>query len=497
MPDLQQYSLPQICGLFDEAMRTIPGYDKYDPSKEVKALIDYEKTKDNYAIKINDCMRHKKDEKNKSRKLRQLLEEKTGRTARKDAVACSIIFTMPEDYEGDPKKFFEAASKALMIAAGIKEDDVLYAVVHMDESQPHIHFAFLPTSYVRDYDMYKAEYDHEKALAKAEGRKEPSRPTILKGEVNRKVLPDEKPVGCNCGRFNKMFLHTLNDILEQRMAEQGVEVHVSKGKGSQFKVQQMTKKQREESLALKKENEQLRAEVEQIKADKEAMASEFKEIQDGYREQIREAKAEAAEAGAKAQEMQSIIEEKEIEISEKAEAISKMQALIRELKLELKRELKHLKEVISNLIKKALTAWKEAKTQAERTEINGRYVVEATEKVKEAAAPLEKLAERAEALLKEEDTVSGIDMATFTRTAQKEGFAKNRIKEAAEKRNEELSDDEIEIALDDWFNLAKYEPILANLSEDKAKAFMKNAERAERALEYTLDIEREDDDYER
>ena len=494
MPDLQQYSLPQICGLFDEAMRTIPGYDRYDPSKEVKALIDYEKTKDNYTLIINDCMRHKKDEKNKSKKLRQLLEEKTGRTARKDAVACSIIFTMPEDYEGDPKKFFEAASKALMIAAGIKEDDVLYAAVHMDESQPHMHFAFLPTSYVRNYDKYKAEYDHKKALAKAEGRKEPSRPTILKGEVNRKIMPDEKPVGCNCGRFNKMFLHTLNDILEQRMAEQGVEVHVSKGKGSQFKVQQMTKKQREESLALKKENEKLKTEIEQIKGDKEAMAAEFKEVQDGYREQIREAKAEAAEAGAKAQEMQSIIEEKEIELSEKAKAISDMQALIKELKLELKNLAKEVALFIPNIIKDALTAWKDAKTSIERTEINGRFVAKATEKVNEAAAPLETLATRAEALTKEKELVSGIDLATFTRTNQKIGFAKPQIQDAATKKGEELSDDQLNMALIDWFNRTKYEPILTKMPEDEAKAFMKPSVRAERALEYALDMEREEDD---
>ena len=50
MPNLKQYGYGEIMALFDEAVRTIPGYDRYNPDKEVKALIDYENTKDNYAM---------------------------------------------------------------------------------------------------------------------------------------------------------------------------------------------------------------------------------------------------------------------------------------------------------------------------------------------------------------------------------------------------------------------------------------------------------------
>ncbi len=78
-----------------------------------KALIDYSKTKDNFAYIINDCMRHNKGEKDKSKKIRELIKEKTGKSPRKDAVACSIILTMPEDYEGDIKSFVEIGCKAL------------------------------------------------------------------------------------------------------------------------------------------------------------------------------------------------------------------------------------------------------------------------------------------------------------------------------------------------------------------------------------------------
>ncbi len=269
MPTFDTFSLSRICGLFDEAIRTIPGYDKYDPNIEPKALIDYSKTKDNFMLFLNNCMRHKKGEHDKSKKIRKLIEEKTGKTARKDAVACSVIITMPTTYEGDPKLFFDVAAKAMMIAAGIKEDDVLYAVVHMDESTPHMHFAFLPSSYVRDYEHLKKDYEAKKDASKAAGNKLPPRPANLKGELNRKIDENEKPVGMNCGRFGKAFLHTLNMVLEQRMAEMGIECKIGNGKGSQFKVEQMLKVQREESVAQAKRVDYLTKEVEKLRIELE------------------------------------------------------------------------------------------------------------------------------------------------------------------------------------------------------------------------------------
>ena len=122
---------------------------------------------------------------------------------------------MPRDYEGDVKEFFEAAYKAAIIAFGIKESDILYACIHMDETQPHLHFSFVPISYVRDYDSKRSQWESKVSKAKENGTKVPARPAILKGECNRKIEEDEKAIGCNCGRFNKGFLHSLNKTLEQ------------------------------------------------------------------------------------------------------------------------------------------------------------------------------------------------------------------------------------------------------------------------------------------
>lgn len=54
-----------------------------------------------------------------------------------------------EEEKKEIRKFFETAFKAWLKVAGIREQDVLYAVVHMDETFPHLHIMALPT-YVKE-----------------------------------------------------------------------------------------------------------------------------------------------------------------------------------------------------------------------------------------------------------------------------------------------------------------------------------------------------------
>lgn len=52
------------------------------------------------------------------------------------------IVTLPKDYKGDSMSFFEQSYKALSNRYG--EQNVISSWVHMDEKQPHMHFAFVP-----------------------------------------------------------------------------------------------------------------------------------------------------------------------------------------------------------------------------------------------------------------------------------------------------------------------------------------------------------------
>ncbi len=437
MADFKTYSLARICALFDEAMRTIPGYEKYDPTYEPRALIDYEKTKDNYAIKINDCMRHRKGEKNKAKKIEARIKEKTGKSPRKDSAACSIILTLPRDYEGDTSLFFAAAYKALCITCGIKESDVLYAVVHADESQEHLHFAFIPTSYVRNYDSKKSEWEASVRQAKENGTKVPARPTVLKGECNRKIEENEVATGCNCGRFGRGFLKSLNKNLEERMAEQGVECRLANGAGSKFDPQKLNKVQREESLRL------------------------FNEI-----------------------------EELKMELAEKEEKLSSMKDIISKLSAELTELAKELAMFIPNVIADFLKGWKDAKSAYDKFQIEDNYQKKAHAEAERLYSRLKGFEEQTKELLKEDEVVSGVNMSTFNRTPQRIGFAKKQLEKAAERMGQaELFTSNLalfEFALTDWFNEEKYRKKLEHMSEVDARLYMQSNVRVERALEYAV-----------
>lgn len=60
------------------------------------------------------------------------------------------VVTLPKDYKGDSRKFFEQTYKALENRYG--RENIVCAYVHMDEKQPHMHFAFMPIVRTIDKD---------------------------------------------------------------------------------------------------------------------------------------------------------------------------------------------------------------------------------------------------------------------------------------------------------------------------------------------------------
>lgn len=74
---------------------------------------------------------------------------------RKDVnVCCSWIVTAPKDLkENDLPDFFAKTYDFLQSRYG--KDNVVSAYVHMDETTPHIHFAFVPVTYDKKKERYK------------------------------------------------------------------------------------------------------------------------------------------------------------------------------------------------------------------------------------------------------------------------------------------------------------------------------------------------------
>lgn len=192
----------EVDAAFYEAMRINKGKSiEWSREKEGNALIDTERTVDNYeliphhkALNPSDYRKH-----NRGQAIAEYHKEQTGRAARmngsnkqKSKAVCCVI-TLPKTYlcidygltdaeykaveafvesgkkEGPSspeyksaiekmrdhrfteeekqkiKEFFMAALKAWQKVAGIRNKDLLYSVVHLDESCPHLHIAALPT----------------------------------------------------------------------------------------------------------------------------------------------------------------------------------------------------------------------------------------------------------------------------------------------------------------------------------------------------------------
>ncbi len=203
---MKQINIPytQILSCFHEAKReniTINEVNSATPYREGEALIDPQKTPLNIeliphhpALDVEDYT-----DPNRNRKLMEYHKSVTGRyprmkgTLNQQSKAVGCIITLPRDYihvsymltdkeyialgeylESGRKKppsspefisainkitkyslseenikdieiFFRSALKAWQKNAGIRDEDMLYAVVHMDETQPHLHIAALPT----------------------------------------------------------------------------------------------------------------------------------------------------------------------------------------------------------------------------------------------------------------------------------------------------------------------------------------------------------------
>ena len=489
MPNLRQYSYGGIMANFDEAVRTIPGYDQYDPNKEVKALIDYDRTKNNYAIEINDCMilRGKQYEK-KSRFIEELVTERLGKAPRRDATACSIVFTLPRDYlaghdfglteeeytafqksfednDGMPddaheralflsareklthvewsdeekekiREYFEAAVPSLCKVCGIRREDVLYAVVHVDESMPHLHFAFLPMQYGRE------AYEEAKARAAAQGKDLATLKAIEADGVKIPIYRErnkagqavekfsgltcyepgagERPFGCGSKRFKKGFLHELNGLLEGEMRARGIATRIATGKGQSFRVGEHGRSVRQDQV-LAVRTADLAEERVKAAEEKKRKAEELARIAEEKQREAEERERQAEMMEAQAQ----------LSVMRCQHTLKSLKRRIRGLAEEVRRELTNMAmERLRDFFQKIRGAKKKELDELEK-ETNARAAEQATAIVSERFRlmnDVEKEAGKAEKKLKE-------------LSAQQKGFvAKQLAKLAGEEGGEALAD---------------------------------------------------------
>lgn len=387
------------------------------------------------------------------------------------------------------KEFLLASKDCVLDEMGIRVEDVLFWSIHFDESFPHIHCMALPTC--------EKTYDKDVFSGK---KKKDGTYTLLhkKGDVD---------ITYSIGKFYERgkdgeytFFKDFHQNVVDRMTTKGFDAsgliqNVTSGKG--FTPSQMDREQREESVRKAMEIAALQKKLKQVEAEKVEAISQRDTAQaeaSACKTEVAKATEELLAKTELLEEKDLEIAEKEIELAEKEEQITTLRILIKELKEELATIVKEVALFVPRVVKEFFGAWQEAKIISQMEKVDDAAQAKALAGAEEMAKPLKELAKQAEALL-EEDVVNGVNMATFTRTDQKIGFAKKQIQKQAEARGQAkaFQDDSylIQIALQDWFNREKYEKEIERMSELDASLFMKNPTRAARAYEYAMEKEYE------
>lgn len=184
-------------------------------------------------------------------------------------VMCSWMLTLPKDFDGDEKAFFEEGYRFMVNRYG--EENVISAWVHRDETTPHMHFKFVPV-----VDGKKGKKVSAKECC--------NRQDLRTFHIDLKEHL-ENALQCPCNVLNgataggnKTIAHmkaeeaqSLAEALEKRADELGNQVD---------KLQEDRRIISQENENLKKENGNLKEENGNLQKENERLASELKDTQD-------------------------------------------------------------------------------------------------------------------------------------------------------------------------------------------------------------------------
>lgn len=132
------------------------------------------------------------------------LKKKTCARHNDTTTFCSCILTLPQDYKGDPKDFFQAGYDIFKEIPEMKY--CIGAFVHMDESTPHMHYVFMPIE-----EKEKIVKKRQKVFDEKKGR-EVSRNVEYKYQYN-----------FNCRKLiDKKFLDEFHPKIQEEMKKKDI-----------------------------------------------------------------------------------------------------------------------------------------------------------------------------------------------------------------------------------------------------------------------------------
>ena len=161
------------------------------------SLINPTMTKYNYNLCDFDMMQ----------RFNELKEQSYARN-KDTVVALSLIVTLPKDYTGDPKDFFQIAFEELQKKPEFKH--CISAKVHCDESTPHMHYVFMPLE-----EKEKTVKKREKVFDEKKNK-----------TVSRNVEHKYKYCFNAKGIIDKNFLEDLHPDMQKRMNDRGIDATI-------------------------------------------------------------------------------------------------------------------------------------------------------------------------------------------------------------------------------------------------------------------------------
>lgn len=282
----EKFLISQLSGCIKEALPDRPLYkDKDDKVKDCvsKSNIDMNKSNLNY----NLCSHAPYKEK----ELKLIYTKITGRQCRKDAKWGGTIITLPEELKYEPKevqdRFFEEAYKAFKKIYNLKEDDVICACVHYDETTPHMHFYFIPHYY--DYENGAETIAWDKVMSR---KMYNSQHKLMQKELDNAKFT-EVEFKLENGKTQGIEVKNINRKQREEYAKFKADNDKLKTENANLRIEAETCQMqlediKEEKLQLERQNAKLKQETEELKKDCQSIWDIYKHIQEAIRQWLNE-----------------------------------------------------------------------------------------------------------------------------------------------------------------------------------------------------------------
>lgn len=206
------YTKYQKSAVSNILMHSDRGIDSLDIHEHSNENIDKSRTHLNYDLKERGGQTAYVYYKERIDRIAEETKQRTGKNIRKDAVTlCSWVVTSPKDLSPDKlPDFFKVCYAWFSERYG--EDNIVTAVVHMDETTPHMHLQFTPI--IENNGVRKLcakDIETRKTLSTAHQKLQKRLEQALRCEVN--IINGATEKG------NKSVLELQNEMLRQQLTE--------------------------------------------------------------------------------------------------------------------------------------------------------------------------------------------------------------------------------------------------------------------------------------